>query len=328
MAAARLALNAVAIAVAIAAPEMARSAPLSFLDEDTGPAWRLADVDRDATRTMSVPYETTDATHNGTLVWSTGKRGEDAADVLPLVLIAPDFDGVGAFELQQAARLASEGYVAFVLDTYGTAVPQGSAFDRTDPDARPRMGRFHANSSAMWREATLAGKDAALTAAVYANVWTGAYAGNFMGSAADNVRIGLYGYCFGAKGAVALARLPPVELKEMGFRVLAGFHPGDPNGDGTMAFAPDERDGEAARLLVLNGDVDDGWTDAEREKFSKELAGAGTWLDFSVITLGRDVPHAWTEPGRTDRYREVADRDSWAMALSALQSGVAAPLGA
>jgi dienelactone hydrolase len=111
------------------------------------------------------------------------------------------------------------------------------------------------------------------------------------------------GYCFGGAAVLELVR-SGADLK--GF---ASFHGG--------LETPEGQDYSKAKgeILVMHGTADDAISMDQFAALAKELEAAG--VKHEMITYS-GAPHAFTVFG-SDRYREDADRKSWALFSRFLQ---------
>ncbi len=197
---------------------------------------------------------------------------ERGAPGAPLVLLVHDWDGLTEYEIQRAGMLAGMGYSVFCADLFGAGVRPTELADK-----RKCTGELDADRPQMRR---------------------------LMQGALDEARrqgldIGrcvAMGYCFGGTAVLEFAR-SGADLK--GF---ATFH-------GGLAL-PEGQDYSKTRApcLILHGSADTGVTMEQFAKLANDLEAAG--VPHEMTTYG-GAPHAWTVFG-SDRYREEADRKSWA----------------
>ncbi len=190
----------------------------------------------------------------------------------PLVLLIHDWDGLTEYEVKRADMLAGMGYAVFAADLFGAGVRPTTVEDR-----RQHTGELYADRQKMRRLMS-----AALEAAA--------------GKGADTANAVAMGYCFGGAAVLELAR-SGAELK--GF---ATFHGG--------LQTPEGQDYSKAKgpILVMHGTADSAITMDVFAGLATELEAAG--VPHEMITYG-GAPHAFTVFGG-DRYREDADRKSWA----------------
>jgi dienelactone hydrolase len=190
----------------------------------------------------------------------------------PLVLLIHDWDGLTDYEVKRAGMLAEKGYAVFAADLFGAGVRPTEVKDK-----RQHTGELYQDREKMRRLM----KGALETARA-----KGADTGNAVAM----------GYCFGGAAVLELAR-SGVDLK--GF---ATFHGG--------LQTPSGQDYSKARgeILVMHGTADGAITMDVFAALAKELEAAG--VGHEMITYS-GAPHAFTVFG-SDRYREDADRKSWA----------------
>lgn len=193
-------------------------------------------------------------------------------DKAPFVLLIHDWDGLTDYEVRRAEMLAEAGYAVFAADLFGAGVRPTKVEDR-----RQHTGELYADRQKMRR---------LMTGALEAAAGKGADTGNAVAM----------GYCFGGAAVLELAR-SGVDLK--GF---ATFHGG--------LKTPEGQDYSKAkgRILIMHGTADSAITMDVFAVLASELEAAG--VPHEMITYG-GAPHAFTVFG-SDRYREEADRQSWA----------------
>lgn len=193
-------------------------------------------------------------------------------DRAPLVLLIHDWDGMTEYEMKRADMLAGMGYAVFAADLFGAGVRPTK-----DEDKRQHTGELYQDRGKMRRLMT-----GALEAAG--------------GKGADTSNAVAAGYCFGGGAVLELAR-SGADLK--GF---ATFHGG--------LKTPDGQNYSAAKgeLLIMHGTADAAITLDQFAALAGELEAAG--VAHEMVTYG-GAPHGFTVFG-SDRYREDADRKSWA----------------
>ena len=196
----------------------------------------------------------------------------DSGAEAPLILLIHDWDGLTDYEVKRTGMLARLGYSVFAVDLFGKAVRPGSLEDR-----KKTTGALYADRARM-RRLIEAGVNAAK-----------AQGGNLSNAI-------LMGYCFGGTAVLEYAR-GGADLK--GF---VSFH-------GGLAI-PEDQDYAATKgeVLVFHGSADTAVSLDEFASLAKALETAG--VSHEMITYG-GAPHAFTVFGG-DRYREDADRRSWA----------------
>lgn len=190
----------------------------------------------------------------------------------PLVLIIHDWDGLTEYEIKRAHMLAEMGYAAFAADLFGARVRPTKVEDK-----RQHTGELYKDRAKM--------RALMLTALEVASR-KGANTGNAV----------VMGYCFGGAAVLELARAG-ADLK--GF---ATFHGG--------LKTPEGQDYSLAKgeILVMHGTADSAITMDQFAALASELETAG--VKHEMVTYS-GAPHAFTVFG-SDRYREDADKKSWA----------------
>ncbi len=209
----------------------------------------------------------------GWLAFPAGREARTA------VLIAPTIMGVGDLEKRIAHRLAERGHVALVADVYGKGRRPA-----TMDEARPLMAALDADRP------LLAARMAAALDALRAR-------GNV-----DAGRMAAFGYCFGGKCVLDLARAGEPVLGVVTFHGLLDPPPGP--------VSP-----VAARVLAAHGWDDPLATPEQVVAFAAEMTAAGA--DWRLLAFGNTV-HAFTNPAREGMYSPDADRRSWAAAMDFL----------
>lgn len=191
----------------------------------------------------------------------------------PLILMIHDWDGLTDYEVKRADMLAEKGYAVFAADLFGKGVRPTEMADR-----RQHTGELYQDRQKM---------RALMMGALETAQSNGANIGNAVAM----------GYCFGGAAVLELAR-SGADLK--GF---ATFHGGlqTPEGQNYSKTRGD--------ILIMHGGADTAITMDEFAELAKELENAGVSYEMAVYG---GAPHAFTVFG-SDRYREDADRKSWAL---------------
>jgi dienelactone hydrolase len=197
----------------------------------------------------------------------------------PGVLVVHEWWGLGEYEKHRARMLAESGYVAFVVDMYGT----GRLTDQPD-QARSWMQEVTADVE-WWRERALKGVEILK-----------------QHERVDAGRIAAIGYCFGGGTVLQLA------YGGADIDGVVSFH-------GSLPAADEETaDKIKARILVAHGNADEYIARETITKFQDRLDQAQA--DWRMITYG-NVRHSFTNPGADARgipalkYDAGADRHSW-----------------
>ena len=191
----------------------------------------------------------------------------------PMVLLIHDWDGLTDYEIKRANMLAEMGYAVFAADLFGAGVRPTKVEDK-----RQHTGELYKDRMKM-RDLMNAALDTA----------------SGKGANIDNAVA--MGYCFGGAAVLELAR-SGADLK--GF---ATFHGG--------LKTPTGQDYASAKgeILVMHGSADTAITMDQFATLTDELEKAG--VRHQMVTYS-GAPHAFTVFG-SERYREDADRRSWAL---------------
>jgi dienelactone hydrolase len=196
-----------------------------------------------------------------------------AGDNAPLVLLMHDWDGLTDYEVKRAQMLADMGYSVFAADLFGAGVRPTE-----NKDKKQHTGELYKD-----RDKMRALMNGALSEAVA------------LGGDANNAVV--MGYCFGGAAVLEMAR-SGADMK--GF---VTFHGG--------LSTPDGQDYANAKgnYLILHGSADTAITMDQFASLTNQLEAAG--LEHEMVTFS-GAPHAFTVFG-SKRYREDADRKSWAL---------------
>lgn len=197
------------------------------------------------------------------------------------VLIYPTVMGPGPLETRVAQRLAADGRLALVADVYGRERHPRGEWDA----ARAQMDAQNADRPLL-AQRVRAAFDALLAL-----------------DGVEPARTAAFGYCFGGKCALDLARSGAPVAGIVGFHAVLDPPPG---------AAPERI---AAKVLLTHG-----WDDPLAAPdavlaLAAELTAAGA--EWQLHAYGGTV-HAFTNPGRPEMYSEAADRRSWRAATDFL----------
>jgi dienelactone hydrolase len=211
-----------------------------------------------------------------------------------LVLILPDWDGIGPYERWRADLLASMGYAAMVADIYTTAVQQGPSM----PQANRSMNTMRYSTNQTLYVARING---ALDTAKQQPV-------------VDSTKIVAIGYCFGGGGVMQLARSYP-SASSQGLLGVVSFH------GSQLAYKPGDRNftqsSSNLTVVIQNGYIDPSNNASQLASLQEELQRA--LVPFYLTNYGETV-HAFTEPDLavwtpatqgTQAYTKLADIVSW-----------------
>lgn len=223
-------------------------------------------------QTRVVPYSDGETACEGFVAWDANRVGKR-----PVVLIMHDWMGRGAFDEQRARELASLGYLAFSVDTYGKDVRPTNA-----GEAAKAAGSWKNNVQGL-RTRLKAGMDTALK-----------------NDFADKSRVAAIGYCFGGTCVLELAR------SGADLRGFVSFHGGLSKG------TPEETKAIKGKVLLLHG-ADDHFDSVV--EINREFKDAG--VDYEIDLYGHTVhaftnPLAGDDPSRGVAYNAEADKRSWA----------------
>jgi dienelactone hydrolase len=203
-------------------------------------------------------------------------------DKAPLVLLIHDWDGLTDYEVKRAGMLAEMGYAVFAADLFGAGIRPTKVKDK-----RQHTGELYRDREKLRRLM----KGALETAGA---------------KGADTGNVVAMGYCFGGAAVLELAR-SGADLE--GF---ATFHGG--------LQTPPGQDYSKARgeILVMHGTADSAITMDVFAALAKEFETAG--VRHEMITYS-GAPHAFTVFD-SNRYREDADRKSWARFTAFLEENL------
>ena len=201
----------------------------------------------------------------------TGYQAAAKGDSKGLVLIIHDWDGLTGYEEQRAEMLAELGYDAFAVDLYG----KGNRPVETGAK-KEETGKLYKDRERM-RSLILGGLAEARKD----------YGGKTV----------VMGYCFGGAAVLELARSGKAD-DVVGYTT---FHGGLATPEG-QSYPSD-----TAPILVAHGGADKAIPMSQVASLSEELEKSGVMYEIQVYS---GAPHAFTVFD-TDRYREVADMQSW-----------------
>eukprot|EP00243_Klebsormidium_subtile_P003210 TRINITY_DN16432_c0_g1_i1.p1 TRINITY_DN16432_c0_g1~~TRINITY_DN16432_c0_g1_i1.p1 ORF type:complete len:297 (+),score=66.28 TRINITY_DN16432_c0_g1_i1:198-1088(+) len=202
----------------------------------------------------------------------------------PAVIIVPDWDGIGGYEMWRANLLANLGYVAMVADVYGSNISQGPAMPTS---VRSSLLMPLMSNPALFRSRMIAAINTVKTLPV-----------------TNTSAIAAIGYCSGGTGIIELMRAYPNGTE--GLRGVMGFHAGRLNTTGTKA-APNN-----PIKLSLHSGAKDTSVSGKTEMVAEMDAANVTWefTDYS------NTLHSFTNPATNasgnSAYNVQADMRSWA----------------
>lgn len=200
-----------------------------------------------------------------------GYKASAAGDSKGMVLLIHDWDGLTEYEMKRADMLAEMGYDTFAVDLYG----KGNRPVETGAK-KAETGKLYADRERM-RALILGGMKEASKEGAQQTV--------------------VMGYCFGGAATLELARSGEAS-DVVGY---ATFHGGLKTPEG-QSF-----EGVTAPILIAHGGADTGIPMTDVAQLSVEMEASGTPYEIQVYS---GAPHAFTV-FESDRYRQVADRQSW-----------------
>jgi dienelactone hydrolase len=233
-----------------------------------------------------VSYKAGDTTMNGFLAWDDAVKGKRAG-----VLVVPEWWGVGDYARKRARMLASEGYVALVVDMYGNGLTADNP-----KDAGALAGSVNRNPQLAYARV-----DAARA---------------FLDTQ-SNVKPGetaALGYCFGGGVVLNMARAG------MPLKAVASYH-------GVLATDASVKPGAIkTKIRVFHGEADPIVPPEQVEAFKTEMANAQA--DYMLVAYP-GVKHTFTNReadsyaaqfGLPLKYDHGADSDSWTRTLEFLKA--------
>jgi dienelactone hydrolase len=233
-----------------------------------------------------VSYQAGDTVMKGYLAFDDAAKGKRAG-----VLVVPEWWGANDYARKRARMLASEGYVALVVDMYG----KGQIADNPQ-DAGALAGSVNKNPPLALARFQAAEK--------------------FLGSQ-SNVKkseIAALGYCFGGGVVLNMARAGEP------LKAVVSYH-------GVLATDVAVKPGAIkAKLRVFHGEADPIVPPEQVEAFKTEMANAKA--DYMLVAYP-GVKHTFTNReadsyaaqfGLPLKYDNAADTDSWAQTLQFLKA--------
>jgi dienelactone hydrolase len=228
-----------------------------------------------AIKTQTVDYKIGNDTFEGFLAYDDAAKGKR-----PGVVVYPAWTGIGDNEREHAERLAKEGYVAFVADIYGKGIHP------KPPQESGMAMKKYIDDRNLYREHVKAGLDQ--------------LSKNPM---VDAQRIAAIGYCFGAVGALELARSGAAVKDVVLFHVSNVASP-----------TPADDQNIKAHVLVLQGQDDPNTPPDKTTEFEKNMEAAhvdlqyvaysGTAHCYTDAKAGNDMSHGCA-------YNAESEKRSW-----------------
>ncbi|MDX2504127.1 MAG: dienelactone hydrolase family protein [Gammaproteobacteria bacterium] len=225
-------------------------------------------------KTQAIEYQVDEQSFTGYLAYDDSLSGKR-----PGVLVVHEWWGVSDYEKKRARMLAELGYVAFVVDMYGT----GKLTD--NPEQAKAWMQEVTTDVEWWRERAQPGIRQLQKHPMV-----------------DGQNIAAIGYCFGG-GTVLQLAYGGADLKG-----VVSFH-------GSLPIAGQDAFGKIkARLLIAHGNADGFVPRDIVNKFQLTLDKADA--NWEMITYGK-VRHSFTNPKADTRgiaalkYDSYADQHSW-----------------
>jgi dienelactone hydrolase len=240
-------------------------------------------VTTDATSTTKaiIQSENVDYMSDGLTMKGSVSYNADTTKLKPVVLILPEWWGIGEYTRGRAKQLAELGYLAFAVDMYG----EGKTAETPD-----EAGKL---ATPFYTSATL-GKsrfDAAFT-----KIKTYKFA--------DTNRVAAIGYCFGGAMVLNMARAGEP------LKGVVSFH-------GNLIGNTLDKNVLKADVLVCHGDDDKFVLPAEVATFKKQMDSIGASYTFKNYA---GATHAFSNPAATEKgkkynipvaYNAAADTSSF-----------------
>jgi dienelactone hydrolase len=215
-----------------------------------------------AMKNYALKTENVDYSGDGVSMKGFVAYNEDTATAKPVVLILPEWWGIGDYTRGRAKQLAELGYLAFAVDMYG----EGKTAETPD-DAGKLATPFYTS-------ATLCKSrfDAAM-----AKIKTYKFA--------DANRVAAIGYCFGGAMVLNMARAGEP------LKGVVSFH-------GNLVGNKLDKSLLKADVLVCHGDDDKFVSLTEVATFKKQMDSLGASYTFKSYA---GATHAFTNPGATEK---------------------------
>lgn len=222
-------------------------------------------ADTSVVKSNNIKTENLDYTGDGVTMKGLVAYNEGNTDLKPVVLIVPEWWGIGDYTKGRAKQLAELGYLAFAIDMYG----EGKTADNPGDAGKLATPFYAPNGLAAKRfEAALAKIKS--------------YPG------ADTNRIAAIGYCFGGAMVLNMARLGEP------LKGVVSFH-------GNLIGAPADKKLLKADILVCHGEDDKFVSPAEVAAFKKQMDSVQASYTFKSYP---GATHAFTNPAATDKGKQ------------------------
>ena len=215
-------------------------------------------TDTSMEKSIVIKSENVDYTGDGVTMKGFVAYNEALSSLRPVVLIVPEWWGIGDYTRSRAKQLAELGYLAFAVDFYG----EGKSVDSPD-EAGKLAGPFYAPGSNIAQKRF----EAAL-----AKIKTYPQA--------DSTKIAAIGYCFGGAMVLNMARIGEP------LKGVVSFH-------GNLVGIPVKKELLKADILVCHGEIDQFVPATEVATFKKQMDSVGASYTFKSYA---NATHAFTNP--------------------------------
>jgi dienelactone hydrolase len=215
-----------------------------------------------AMKTIAIKTENVDYSGDGVTMKGFVAYNEDTATAKPVVLILPEWWGIGDYTRGRAKQLAELGYVAFAVDMYG---------DGKTAETPDEAGKL---ATPFYTSATL-GK--ARFDAAMGKIKTYKFA--------DTNRVAAIGYCFGGAMVLNMARAGEP------LKGVVSFH-------GNLVGNKLDKNLLKADVLVCHGDDDKFVLPAEVATFKKQMDSIVASYTFKSYA---GATHAFSNPAATEK---------------------------
>lgn len=233
-----------------------------------------------------VSYKAGDDVMKGYLAWDDAAKGKRAG-----VLVVPEWWGANDYAKKRARMLASEGYVALVVDMYG----KGQIAENPQ-DAGALAGSVNKNPPLAYARFDAARK--------FLDHQPGVKKGE----------TAALGYCFGGGVVLNMARAG------MPLKAVVSYH-------GVLATDMSVKPGDIkAKLRIFHGEADPIVPPAQVEAFKTEMDNAKA--DYMLVSYpgvlhtftNREADSYAAQFGLPLKYDNAADKDSWTRTLEFLKA--------
>lgn len=225
-------------------------------------------TDSSTVKTSAIKSENIDYTGDGITMKGFVAYNESLSSLRPVVIIVPEWWGIGDYTRGRAKQLAELGYLAFAVDFYG----EGKTAETPD-EAGKLAGPFYMPGSNLAQKRF----EAAL-----AKIKTYPQA--------DTNNIAAIGYCFGGAMVLNMARLGEP------LKGVVSFH-------GNLVGVPVKKELLKADVLVCHGEADQFVPEAEVATFKKQMDSVGASYTFKSYA---NATHAFTNPMADEKAKKYS----------------------